>query len=139
MRVVVDSNALLVSISRKSDSNWLFKAITEGGVEICFSNEILVEYEEILSSNWNETVAQEVVRTLLKLNTAYLITPFFQFQLISADADDNKFTDCAIAANADYLVTNDHHFDVLKQVPFPKVNAVNLETFEKIWFNQIQL
>jgi predicted nucleic acid-binding protein len=35
------------------------------------------------------------------------------------DQDDEKFADCAIVSNADYLVTNDRHFEVLKTIQFP--------------------
>jgi uncharacterized protein len=31
----------------------------------------------------------------------------------SADRDDDKFADCAITANADFIVTSDAHFRVL--------------------------
>lgn len=34
------------------------------------------------------------------------ITPHFQFHVLSADPGDNAFTDCAIAANADYHRTS---------------------------------
>lgn len=36
----------------------------------------------------------------------------FRFRLIAADAD-NKFADCAIAAEADFIITEDRHFDAL--------------------------
>ena len=49
--------------------------------------------------------------------------------LITVDPDDNKFVDCAISANAHYIVTNDHHYDVLKDIDFPKVNIVNIQQF----------
>lgn len=39
--------------------------------------------------------------------------PAFRYQVISADPDDNKFTDCAITANADYVITNDKDFSPL--------------------------
>ena len=51
------------------------------------------------------------------------------FNLIKADADDNIFADCAIAANAELIVTNDSHFDVLKEIPFPKVEICTLQLF----------
>jgi predicted nucleic acid-binding protein len=41
------------------------------------------------------------------------VSPSFQFHIVTADPDDNKFTDCAIASGADYLVSDDHHFDPL--------------------------
>jgi predicted nucleic acid-binding protein len=38
------------------------------------------------------------------------VTPSFQFRVVTADPDDNIFTDCAITASADYLLTEDAHF-----------------------------
>jgi uncharacterized protein len=38
------------------------------------------------------------------------VTPSFQFRVVTADSDDNIFTDCAIPAGADYLLTEDAHF-----------------------------
>ena len=49
--------------------------------------------------------------------------------LIQADEDDNKFVDCAIVANARYIVTEDHHFDVLKSIPFPSVDVIGIDEF----------
>ena len=46
--------------------------------------------------------------------------------------DDNKFVDCAIAANADYLVTNDRDFSVLKKVEFPKIILIKIDEFIKV-------
>ena len=37
--------------------------------------------------------------------------------------------DCAIAAQAICIITNDHHYDVLKTIPFPKVEIVRLVDF----------
>jgi predicted nucleic acid-binding protein len=52
--------------------------------------------------------------------------------LIYVDEDDNKFVDCAVAANADFILTSDKHFRVLKDIPFPKVKVISLEEFEKL-------
>ena len=49
--------------------------------------------------------------------------------MIKADPDDNKFVDCAIAAGARYVVTNDRHYDVLRQTPFPYVDVISLDDF----------
>lgn len=65
-------------------------------------------------------------------NNIELITPYYRFGLIQADADDNKFVDCTIAANAEYLVSNDSHFKVLEEIPFPKVNLLLLNTFARM-------
>ena len=57
------------------------------------------------------------------------IVTHYRFQLIQTDLDDNKFVDCAIAANAKFIVTEDHHFDVLKDYSFPKVEVIGIELF----------
>jgi len=49
-------------------------------------------------------------------------TPFFQWNLLK-DTDDNRFSDCAISAVADYLVTEYNDFGILKQVDFPMVHT----------------
>jgi predicted nucleic acid-binding protein len=49
--------------------------------------------------------------------------------MIQADPDDNKFVDCAIAGNAKYIVTNDHHYDILRETPFPHVDVMSITEF----------
>lgn len=56
-------------------------------------------------------------------------SPSYAFHLIKADEDDNKFVDCAIIANANYIVSNDRHFDVLREIPFPKVDVIKINQF----------
>lgn len=53
----------------------------------------------------------------------------FRWGLITKDPDDNKFVDCAIVANAEYIVTEDSHFNVLQNIPFPKVPIIRLKQF----------
>ncbi len=37
--------------------------------------------------------------------------------------------DCAFAANATYIVSDDSHFDVLKEVDFPRLLVLKLKEF----------
>ncbi len=46
-----------------------------------------------------------------------------------------KYADAAISNNADYLVTNDAHFNILKRIDFPKVNMLSAQKFLKILSN----
>lgn len=46
------------------------------------------------------------------------VTPHFHFHIVTADPDDNIFTDCAIAAEADYLITEDHDFEPLRNAGY---------------------
>lgn len=54
---------------------------------------------------------------------------YYSWNAIKTDPDDNKFFDIAIAGNVDYLVTNDAHFNILKQLEFPTVKIINADEF----------
>jgi uncharacterized protein len=125
MKVVIDTNVLLTSISTKSPNHAIFQAIVKGELELCVTTDILLEYEEIFLQQTNPSITSFVMRTINELPHTQLITKYYFWFLINADPDDNKFVDCAVAANADYLITNDKHFKVLKNISFPKVNVVN--------------
>lgn len=60
------------------------------------------------------------------------ITKYFRWNLIAADPDDNKFVDCAVSSNAKFLVTSDKHFNVLKNIKFPKIEVIGVDYFESI-------
>lgn len=45
------------------------------------------------------------------------------------DPDDNKFVDCAVCGQAEYLVSNDKHFKILQNVNFPPVTVVTIQEF----------
>ena len=54
---------------------------------------------------------------------------FYHFGLIKTDIDDNKFVDCAVAADAEYIVTNDKHFEILRDIPWPKLLVLRIDEF----------
>ena len=127
--VVIDTNCLLQIISRNSPYRPIWDAFLAGKYELCVSNDILEEYQEILEQQITPTVAENIVLLLLNKQNVKLVDPHFRMGLITADPDDNKFVDCAFAANADYLVSEDSHFDVLRTTPFPHLNLVTLDEF----------
>ena len=129
MRIVLDTNCLLASLSRRGAYFNVWKGLQEGKYTLCVSNEILEEYEEIIAQKTNSVIASNVVQTLLNAPSVELIDAFFRFDLIKNDPDDNKFVDCAIAGNATFVVSNDSHFDVLKVIDFPKLILKSLQEF----------
>ena len=90
-----------------------------------------------MTRNINKYVAEAIIYTILTRENVKRLTPHYRFHLITADQDDNKFVDCAIAANAEYIVTEDHHFNELKNISFPSVAIINLKDFaKKLYFYQ---
>lgn len=127
--VVIDTNCLLQIIARKSPYRPIWDAFLAGRFDLCVSNEILEEYQEILEQQITPTVAENIVLLILNQENVQLVAPHFRMGLISVDPDDNKFVDCAFAVGADYLVTEDSHFNVLRTTPFPQLNLVTLDEF----------
>jgi uncharacterized protein len=132
MKAIIDTNCLVASIPPKNPEYWLYKAFRNKAFDWVIGNEILLEYEEILSDFYSPYTADLVLNILLTSSNIIRAEPFTRWQLITIDPDDNKFADLAISSNAHYLVTNDHHFEVLKELPFPTVKVVSLDEFKEI-------
>lgn len=128
-RLVLDTNCLIQIVSPRSKYHSLWESFERGEHTLCVSNEIIEEYIEIMQKMMGFAVAEYVIKTILNSTFVQVITPYYNFHLIEADKDDNNFVDCAIAAEAKCIVTNDHHYDVLKTIPFPKVEVVSLIEF----------
>ena len=132
MKIVFDTNCLLSVLPKKSPYRCLWDAFLCGGFDLCYTTEILQEYEEILSRFYFPKIAEFTVGTLVESPNTFQIIPYFKWNTIYADPDDNKFVDCALNAGADYIVTNDRHFNELKSIAFPPIKVIDLDTFKKI-------
>lgn len=130
--VVLDTNALIQSLPTRSQYHRIWTDFLAGKYRLCVSNEILNEYEEILAVHTSPAVAHNVVEAIAHHPQIVYRESFFRFHLLSdIDKDDNKFVDCAITAGADYIVTEDSHFDHLKNIPFPQLNVLTLDEFNE--------
>ena len=135
-RVVLDTNCLLASLSSKSENFRVWKDFQEGKYTLCVSNEILEEYQEIIAEKTTPIIAQNVIRAIVESDYVEFIDPHFHVYAIFVDPDDNKFVDCAFAANAAFIVSEDSHFDALKTIAFPKVLVLKLKAFLKYLENR---
>ena len=118
MTVVIDTNSLLPMLGRRHSFAVILDAFIDGEFEWAVSNEIVLEYEEVAVERIGRARFERFA-AILDLGgqlhrTLRRVSPGFRFHLITADPDDNKFADCAIAAEAAYLITEDRHFDALK-------------------------
>ena len=50
----------------------------------------------------------------------------FQFQFFYDDPDDNKFVECAIAASAFGIITEDNDFKIFSVINFPQVKVLSM-------------
>ena len=132
MKIVLDTNCLVVCLPATSPYYCIWKAFRDKRIILCYTTDIIIEYSEILVRFYNQQFASDIINELLLSNNVLKINNYYKWDLITADPDDNKFVDCAFNAGADYIVTNDRHFNVLKTLDFPPVKVANIETIKSI-------
>ena len=132
LKVVFDTNAILRSISGQSVFSIILDKLYNGEFELWVSNDILLEYEEKIADIFSQEAAELLLGALTLLPNVRKAEVHYNLFLIAVDSDDNKFSDCAFAANVHYLVTNDRHFNVLRGILFPVINVITLERLVEI-------
>jgi putative PIN family toxin of toxin-antitoxin system len=134
MRVCIDTNTLLRLFGTRDALAEIKEALLAGKLELAVSDEILLEYEEIVTrlcgpARWGSIRA--LLERLQGFHGNVIHTdPHFRFHVITADPDDNKFTDCAIVADADFVITDDRHFAPLDSAGY-RPRAIRAEDFIK--------
>lgn len=128
-RIVLDTNCLLMCLPKRSPYRIIWDTFLTGKFMLCVTNEILEEYLEILSQKSNYVVADNIVSAITNSRHVLFVTTYFNMHLITSDEDDNKFADCAFAAGASCIVSNDSHFKELKRTAFPKIPVLRIEEF----------
>src|ERR1019366_9319289 len=122
MTVCLDTSVFLQIFGRRQPFYPILRARLDGRLTLALSTEILLEYEEATvklsgAERWREVVALLKLLTRLHDNIRQ-IEPQYRFSVVVVDPDDNKFCDCAVAAAADFVVTEDNHFAALKSAGF---------------------
>ena len=118
MTVCLDTNVFLQIFGQRQPWYPILRALLDGRKALAVSTEILLEYEEITVNLSGPHRWRDVATLLERLahlhgNIRY-VEPSYRLRIITSDPEDNKFSDCAIAAEADFVVTQDSHFSALK-------------------------
>lgn len=129
MKVVLDTNVLIMSISKGSPFHSVWTEFLSGRYTICYTTEILLEYEEVLARKVSPAFADAILTAIVGAINTIEVEEYYKLQLITADPDDNKFVDCAFAANARYIVSEDHHYDELLAIDYPRIEVTDIESF----------
>ena len=112
--VVLDTNVLISSLWRGNP--WeVVKRWRDGQFQLVISPSILSEYLDVLGRFVSPDVLQQWVETLTDPTRVRLVEPSDVVSVIREDPTDNRFLECAIAAEADAIVSGDHHLLALKE------------------------
>lgn len=100
-----------------------------GDFELVVSTDILLEYHEKIAEKTTSEIAENVLKFILSLDNCILQSIFFEWGLMHNDEGDNKYVDCALIGNADHLVSEDRHFNILKDIDFPRLSVIKVDDF----------
>ena len=131
-RLVLDTNSLIQCVAHRSPYHELWVTFLDGRNNLCVTTDMLEEYAEILERKTSSRFAELTINVIVNNPCTIFITPFYKFNVIISDPDDNKFVDCAVAGRAKFIVTDDRHFNVLKDLTFPQIDILRLDEAMKV-------
>lgn len=134
-KLVLDTNVLITTLNRKNPEFAIYTAFEQKSFDWIVSTEVLAEYEEKLADFYSATTANLVFDILCTATNVIFTEPFFRWGIIQEDPDDNKFADLAISASADGLLTFDRHYQIFKDLPFPKLTIIHPNDFKSFMQN----
>jgi len=85
MKIVLDTNCLLPSIFKSSPYYWLWQAFRNFDFTLCYTTEILNEYEEKMCEHYSESVAKSIIDELLNAVNTQKSAPYYKWNLIHTD------------------------------------------------------
>ena len=117
MTIVCDTNVLISALLFPGGPpDEILKLVREGYVKLAISMEICAELEGVLREKFEMPGkdAKEVIKSIREIS--FLVQPKEKISLIKEDPPDNRILECAVAADADYIVSGDlKHLQPLKE------------------------
>ena len=120
--VIVDTNILIsASLTGRHPESVILSLVSNPDFMWVVSKEILAEYKSVLMRKKLKLSAEQQQRWL-KIIDAFTTTIDVNISIdFPRDPKDAKFLECAIAANADYLVTGDRDFEEISDLQNTRV------------------
>jgi putative PIN family toxin of toxin-antitoxin system len=128
VRVVLDTNVVVSALVYGGNPRQILQAAIAGTIDVPVSESLIQELQEVLRRPQFGLSAQYVRNAIAELTTiAQWETPDQHHHVVEEDPADDLVLDCAVAAEADYLVTGDKH--LLRLGRLGRVEIVTLQDF----------
>ncbi len=127
---VVDTNVIISSLWNGLPGK-IMKSWENGLFKIAISNEILNEYIDILKRfQITDEDLDEFILLFANTEKTIIAKPNKHINVITDDPADNKFLECAVASNADYIISGDRHLLRIKK--YANIPIIRPKEFIKI-------
>lgn len=108
MRIVLDTNVLISALAFPgSKPDQLLYRIRRGEAELFLSPFILSELDRVLRKKFRLNKREVDARVDAIRSITQIIEPTERVTVVTAVDDDNRILECALAAQAEFLVTGD--------------------------------
>jgi len=122
MKIVLDANIFISSFYWGGNPKTVLQRVLTGTDELFLTKEILEEVGDVMSRPKFHTGKDEIVYYINALEEiGNKITVWQSIKNGSRDIDDNKYIECGIAGNVDYIISGDIHLLELKNYETIKI------------------
>lgn len=130
VRVVLDSNVYISAVLFGRNPEKILELARNGVIEACTSRPIIEEMLGVFKRKykWSKGQLKELAQEIGEITT--LIETQDHIQKIKKDPTDDKFLECAQAAQADAVISGDCHLLELRQ--FGKTKIITPRDFLEI-------
>ncbi len=115
MKVVLDTNALISSTLWAGSANKTLLLLIGKNAKLYTSRAIIEEYSEIVRREFPQVIEKlpQLMGNILSSST--IAEALVRLDVVKADEDDNRIIECAVASQAEFILTYDKHLLKLKE------------------------
>ncbi len=128
LKVVLDTNILISGILFGGRPRQILEKAIRGEIRLCISEPILDELKGILQRSKFD-YSPEMIQVILKELTGVsdFVNASKTIDVVLEDPEDNRILECAVEAEANYIITGDFH--LLKLSKYRNIEVVNSGAF----------
>lgn len=115
LKVVLDTNVYFSAFnSTRGVPFELWRRAVKREYALLISPAIIRELADVLRADLNWPEADIIAQLKLVVRVAAMVEPKTALDVVAADPDDDRILECAVAGNADLIVSYDRHLTKLK-------------------------
>ena len=128
LKVVLDTNVLISALGWSGPPSDCLDLIIEEEIINFISKPILEELMDVMDYPKFKFTEEEKEDFLeIEISYSILVEPEEEVKMIKEDPDDNKFLECSLKANADYMISGDQHLLGLRR--FKSIEIISPKEF----------
>ena len=128
LKVVLDTNVLISALGWSGPPSDCLDLIIEEEIINFISKPILEELMDVMDYPKFKFTEEEKEDFLeIVISYSILVEPEEEVEMIKEDPDDNKFLECSLKANADYMISGDQHLLGLRR--FKSIEIISPKEF----------